>query len=279
MVWLTEKWLLGIVQNKVQDDKKANIAAARQMIVQAAGKGAAVVALPEMFNCPYNSELFPGYAEQYPDGESIAMLSATAAAQKIYLFGGSIPEKDGNQIFNTCFIFGPDGRLLARHRKIHLFDVELEEGLTFRESATLERGNQITVVDTRFGKIGVVICYDLRFPELARAMALRGVTLLLAPAAFNMITGPAHWELTLRLRAVDNQFYVAGVAPARNEQTEYLAYGHSMLVDPWGKIVKSLDAGEGLFVAEIDIKRLERVRSELPLLKHRRTDLYELREL
>ena len=276
---MPDKWVLGIVQNKVINNKKVNIDKAREMIGQAAGRGAVVAVLPEMFNCPYSSELFPGYAEQYPDGETITMLSETAKAKKIYVFGGSIPEKDGDLIYNTCFVFGPDGRLLARHRKAHLFDVELTAGLTFKESDTLGRGDSITVVDTSFGRIGVGICYDIRFPEMARAAALRGAVLYVVPAAFNMITGPAHWELTIRMRAVDNQLYVAGAAPARDPGTSYVAYGHSMVADPWGKVVQSLDEKEGVMIVEIDLAELEKIRNELPLLKHRRTDLYELKEL
>ncbi len=271
------QWLLGILQNKVTGDKKANIKTARAMIMAAADRGASVVVLPEMFNCPYSSELFPGFAESYPGGETVTMLAETAAAKNIYLFGGSIPEAEESRVFNTCFIFGPDGRLLARHRKLHLFDVDLQDGLTFRESDTLGRGDRITVVDTPFGKIGVAICYDLRFPELARAVVLRGAILLVVPAAFNMITGPAHWELLLRMRAVDNQIYVAGAAPARDEQASYVAYGHSMLVDPWGRIVRSLDEQPGTILGEIDLLRLEQIRREMPLLKHRRTDLYDTR--
>jgi predicted amidohydrolase len=164
-------------------------------------------------------------------------------------------------------------------KKAHLFDVELKEGLVFRESDVLSRGDGITVVDTGFGRIGVAICYDIRFPEVARIMALQGAKVMVVPAAFNMITGPAHWEVTLRTRALDNQLYVAGAAPARDEQASYVAYGHSMLVDPWGRVVESLDEKEGIIIAEIDQDRLEQVRNELPLLKHRRTDLYEIREI
>ncbi len=276
---MPDRWLLGLIQNTVVEDKKTNMDTARNMITKASGRGARVVVLPEMFNCPYNSRLFPEFAEEYPEGETIAMLAELAAAENIYLFGGSIPEKEGEQIFNTCFIFGPDGSLLARYRKCHLFDVELKEGFAFKESGTLGRGDWITVVDTPFGKIGVGICYDIRFPELARAIALRGAILMVLPAAFNMITGPAHWELTLRMRAIDNQFYVAGVSPARNEQLSYVVYGHSMLVDPWGAVEKELDEKEGIILAEVDLKKLHQVRDEFPLLKHRRVDLYELREI
>jgi len=276
---LKKQWYIGIIQNRVTGEKTVNIDQARKMIAGAADKGARVVVLPEMFNCPYENEAFPVFSESYPGGETIAMLRETAADRKVYIIGGSIPEEEENRIYNTCFIFGPDGNLLARHRKAHLFDVELKEGLVFRESDVLSRGDGITVVDTGFGRIGVAICYDIRFPEVARIMALQGAKVMVVPAAFNMITGPAHWEVTLRTRALDNQLYVAGAAPARDEQASYVAYGHSMLVDPWGRVVESLDEKEGIIIAEIDQDRLEQVRNELPLLKHRRTDLYEIREI
>jgi len=276
---LSEKWLLGIIQNKVLENKQANIKRAREMTEEAARAGARVVVLPEMFNCPYSSKFFPSFAEEYPGGETMSMLSETARTEKIYLFGGSVPEKENGRIYNTCFVFGPDGQLLARHRKAHLYDVELSDGLCFRESDTLGRGDTITVVDTAFGKIGVGICYDIRFPEMVRAVSLRGATLMVIPAAFNMITGPAHWELTFRMRAIDNQIYMAGAAPARNEEASYVAYGHSIVTDPWGKVVGSLDEKEGILVTEIDLLRLQQVRKEFPLLKHRRTDLYELKEM
>lgn len=248
------------------------------MIREAANRGASVVVLPEMFNCPYDSKFFPGYAESFPDGETLQMLSETAADCGVYLFGGSIPEKDGGQIFNSCFVFGPDGKFLARHRKLHLFDVELSEGISFKESDALGQGDSLTLVETPFAKIGVGICYDIRFPEVARALTLRGAELMVLPAAFNMVTGPAHWELSMRMRAIDNQFYMAAAAPARNDSASYVAYGHSMVVDPWGRIIQSLEEKEGVVVAEIENQRLEQVRREFPLLKHRRTDLYDIKE-
>jgi omega-amidase len=272
---MDKNWLLGIVQNQVSVDKKTNIEKVREMIAETASKGAKVVALPEMFNCPYASDFFPKFAEEYPSGETLEMLAEVARTNQIYLFGGSIPEKEGDSIYNSCFVFGPDGKFIARHRKLHLFDVELSEGLTFKESDTLGRGNDITVVDTEYGKIGVEICYDIRFPELARELTLRGAVMMIVPAAFNMITGPVHWELTVRMRALDNQFYVAGIAPARDSQASYVAYGHSVVAGPWGNILQSMDEKEGIMIVEIDPKRIEKARNELPLLKHRRTDIYK----
>lgn len=276
---MKDKLILGIVQNRVEPDKSRNIQRAREMIEEVARAGAKVVALPEMFNCPYDNSYFPEFAEQYPSGSTLSMLAETAAAEKVYLFGGSIPEKENGRIYNTCFIFGPDGTLLAKHRKTHLFDVELNEGITFKESAVLSPGDGVTVVDTEYGKIAALICYDIRFPEMARAATLKGAVLLLVPAAFNMVSGPAHWAITMRMRAIDNQFFVAAAAPARNTEASYVAYGHSMVVDPWGKVIHELDEKEGKILVEIDLSRLTQVREEFPLLKHRRTDLYEMKDL
>lgn len=267
---------LGVCQMRVDHTKKQNITKARSMIKEAATRGSSLVVLPEMFNCPYDSSLFPGFAEAFPGGETLQMLADTAREERIYLVGGSIPEREGDFIYNSSFVFGPGGELLAKHQKLHLFDVELEGGLTFQESKTLGRGKTITVVETGLCTFGVAICYDIRFPELSRLMALKGAELIIIPAAFNMITGPAHWELLLRTRAVDNQVYLAGAAPARDPEASYVSYGNSAVVDPWGTIRARADEGETIIYGDIDPGLTTKIRRELPLLKHRRLDLYQL---
>lgn len=274
-----EKFKVGVCQLTVNEDKGTNIDNARAMIRRAAGEGARLVVLPEMFNCPYQASKFPAYAETYPGGPTFKMLAAAAAEAKVYLVGGSVPERDGERIYNASFIFGPDGNLLGRHRKVHLFDVSLPGGITVQESSTLGAGEQITVVDTDLCPVGVAICYDIRFPELIRLMALRGAKIIVIPAAFNMTTGPAHWDLVYRARAVDNQVFVVAASPARDVKAGYVAYGHSMLVDPWGDVVARADEKEQVLLGEVDLERLDRVRRELPLMAHRRTDLYDLKEL
>ncbi|WP_069649956.1 carbon-nitrogen hydrolase family protein [Caloranaerobacter ferrireducens] len=272
-----EKLKLGLCQLLVSEDKKENIKKAKEMINRAADMGAELVVLPEMFNCPYNNSYFPKYAEKYPDGETIKMLSEVSKKRGIYLIGGSIPEKDdeGN-IYNTSFVFDKKGNIIGKHRKIHLFDIDVEGGISFRESDVLSRGDSLTIVDTGYGKIGVAICYDIRFPELFRLMALKGVKVIIVPAAFNMTTGPAHWELLFRMRALDNQIYMIGTAPARNESASYVSYGNSIITDPWGGIVGKLDEKEGILIKEIDLKRVEKIRKQLPILKHLRKDLYQI---
>ena len=160
---------------------------------------------------------------------------------------------------------------------MHLFDIDVKGGQSFRESETLTPGDAVTVFDTEFGRMGLCVCFDIRFPELARLMALKGARVIFVPAAFNMTTGPAHWELNFRSRALDNQCYYVGTSDALDESFSYHAWGHSILVSPWGDVLGQLDEKPGAMVNEIDLSRVDAVRAQLPLLSARRTDLYELR--
>lgn len=274
---MKSKFKIGVCQMPVVKSKEQNISKARSMIKEAAAGGCSLVILPEMFNCPYNSSLFPEYAESYPEGSTLKMLSAAASEEKIYLVGGSIPEREENIIYNTSFVFGPRGKLLAKHQKVHLFDVDLPDGLSFHESRTLGAGKNVTVVKTELCTLGVAVCYDIRFPELIRLMALMGAEIVILPAAFNMNTGPAHWELLLRTRAVDNQVFIAGASSARDTEASYVSYGNSLIADPWGKIIAQAGEKETILYGDIDLQVLKETREALPLLKHRRSDLYELR--
>ncbi|OBR91153.1 2-oxoglutaramate amidase [Clostridium ragsdalei P11] len=270
---------IGLCQMKVLScSKKSNIEKAKSMIVQATDKGADIVVLPEMFNCPYDIKNFREYAEaEYCYGDTLKMLSSVSREKKILLIGGSIPELDqkGN-VYNTSFVFNKDGNLIGKHRKMHLFDIDIKNKITFKESKVLTPGNKITIIDTKWGKIGIAICYDIRFPELIRLMALNGAKILFIPAAFNMTTGPAHWELLFRSRAVDNQIYIAGISPARDINYSYVAYGHSLVVNPWGTITDILDEKEGILISELDLDYINDVRESLPIIKNRRKDIYDL---
>lgn len=259
----------------VTADKEANLRKAEQMVKEAADQGAQLVMLPEMFQCPYANKFFPQYAEE-GQGQSFQRLSAMARDNGVTLVGGSIPElvrgkTEGfvseDRLYNTSYIFGPDGRLLGRHRKVHLFDVDVPGGIRFMESETLIAGEDITVVDTPAGRIGVGICFDIRFAEMFRAMSCAGAQIICVPAAFNMTTGPAHWELSFRMRAVDNQCFIAGCSPARDVEGCYVAYGHSIVTAPWGNVVAQADEAEQVIVAEIDLDEIEQVRASLPIMK------------
>jgi len=266
---------LGLIQMKVSEDKVANIEKACQMIEKACEMGADMAVLPEMFNCPYDNKYFREYAED-SSGITIESIRKIAVEKGIYVVAGSIPEMDGNEVYNTAFVLDPKGEIIARHRKMHLFDIDVKDGIRFFESETLSPGEDVAVFETPFGKVGLAICYDMRFPELMRLLALKGANLIVIPAAFNRTTGPAHWKMTAKTRALDNQVYFAAVSPAVDWNATYNAYGHTIFVDPWGRVVDELDDGEGLLVCELENELIEKVRKELPLMKHRRTDLYEI---
>lgn len=256
-------------------DKEESKKQARTMIEEAAANGAKIAALPEMWNCPYSNDYFRKYAEK-EDGPSVAFLSDLAAKNGIYLIGGSISELDEDNVYNTSFCFDPSGNIIGKHRKAHLFDVDVKGGIRFMESDTLSPGNQVTVIDTQFCKVGVAICYDVRFPEMSRTMALEGAKLIILPAAFNLTTGPAHWDLLMRARALDNQVYFAAVSPARDMQGIYQAYGSSCIVTPWGEFLAKADEKETILYGDIDLEYEDSIREQLPLLKHRRKELYTL---
>ncbi len=245
---------------------------------KAAAAGADLIALPEMFCCPYETSNFPLYAEK--EGGTTWQFAADLARRLgVYLSAGSMPEADeAGRIYNTAYVFDRRGRQIARHRKMHLFDINVKGGQVFQESLTLTPGNQVTVFDTEFGRMGLCICYDFRFPELSRLMALEGAQIILVPAAFNMTTGPAHWELTFRSQALYNQVYAIGTAPARDLSAGYHSWGHSIITDPWGSVISHMDETEGMQITDIDLNKIASIREQLPLLHHRRTDLYELKE-
>ena len=269
-----------ILQTKVFAEKEKNIRQLEDILASGKTEDADLVTLPEMFACPYETGNFPLYAEP-EGGPSWQCLSALAKKYGVYLSAGSMPESENGdlsqlRVYNTAYVFDREGRQIGKHRKAHLFDINVSGGQCFKESDTLSPGNKIGCFETEFGKIGLCVCYDFRFPETARLMAQDGAKVILVPAAFNMTTGPAHWELMFRQRAVESQCFVIGTAPARDKNSSYVSWGHSIAVDPWGTILTQMDEKEGVRVVTLDFDYLEKVRSELPLLRHRRTDLYEL---
>lgn len=276
---------LALIQLACTADKAHNLSHARSKVLEAAQKHQAkIVVLPECFNSPYGTKYFPKYAETLlpsPPSEdqspSFHALSKMAAEAKVYLIGGSIPELEpsSKKLYNTSLTFSPTGDLLATHRKVHLFDIDIPGKITFRESEVLSPGNEITIVDLpEYGKVGLAICYDVRFPELATIAARRGAFLLLYPGAFNLTTGPAHWELLARSRAIDNEAYVGLCSPARDMSADYHAWGHSMIVDPNAEILEHLDEKEGIIVAELSGDRIEEIRKGIPVYSQRRFDVY-----
>lgn len=264
---------IGLCQMKGSFDKRESMKTAERFIREAANNGAEVISLPEMWNCPYSNDYFREYAEK-ANGETVSFLSDLASKLGIYLIGGSIPELDDDKVYNTSFSFDRSGNMIGRHRKVHLFDIDVKGGIRFMESDTLTAGRDLTVIETEFCKIGVAICYDVRFPEWFRKMALAGAKLIILPAAFNLTTGPAHWDLTMRARALDNQVYFAANSPARDEEGPYQAYGGSCIATPWGEFISHADEAECIVYGDIDLDYVSDIRQQLPLLKHRREELY-----
>ncbi|XP_002985119.2 omega-amidase, chloroplastic [Selaginella moellendorffii] len=277
----TSKFKLAVCQLSICADKEQNIRHAREAIQTAADGGSKLVLLPEMWNCPYSNASFPIYAEDIDAGDSPSskMLSDMAKSKEVTIIGGSIPERSGNHLYNTCCIYGKDGSLKGKHRKVHLFDIDIPGKIQFKESDTLKPGDKYTVVDTDVGRIGVGICYDIRFPEMAMTYAARGVHMICYPGAFNMTTGPAHWELLQKARAVDNQLFVATCSPARNPSAGYVAWGHSSVIGPFGEILASTGREEAIFYADIDYAQIKERRMNMPLDHQRRGDLYQLVDL
>jgi omega-amidase len=274
------KTKVALCQMKVGLNKQDNLDKAVRMIEQAADQGAEMVMLPEMFNCPYHHQYFKPFAEALPGGESENALSAVATRKEIFLIGGSIPELGAkSEIYNTSLIFDSSGRVIGKHRKMHLFDVQIKGGIQYQESNTITAGKQITLADTPWGKIGVMVCYDIRFPELTRLMAMSGARIIFVPAAFNLTTGPAHWELLFRSRAIDNQVFMLGCSPARDLKSPYIAYGHSLVTNPWGKVIGELEEEEEILIVELDLAEIDEIRRSLPTWQHRRDDVYRLSEI
>lgn len=275
---------LALVQLSTGADKAANLARARSKVLEATSKGANVVVLPECFNSPYGTKYFPKYAETLlpspPTKEqspTFHALSELAKESKAYLVGGSIPEygEETKKYYNTSLTFAPSGELLATHRKVHLFDIDIPGKITFRESEVLSPGNKVTLVDLpEYGKIAIAICYDIRFPELAMIAARKGAFLLLYPGAFNLTTGALHWELQARARAMDNQLYVGLCSPARDMSADYHAWGHSMVVDPMAVIKDELGEEEGIAYADLDGDKIVETRKGIPIYTQRRFDVY-----
>jgi len=275
---------LALIQLSTGADKTANLQRARSKVLEATSKGANIVVLPECFNSPYGTKYFPKYAETLlpspPTKEqspSFHALSDLAKEAKAYLVGGSIPEywEETKKYYNTSLTFDPNGKLLATHRKVHLFDIDIPGKITFRESEVLSPGNKVTIIDLpEYGKIAVAICYDVRFPELAMIAARKDAFLLLYPGAFNLTTGALHWELQARARAMDNQVYVGLCSPARDMEADYNAWGHSMIVDPNAGIMAQLDEEEDIVYADMDNEKIEETRKGIPIYTQRRFDVY-----
>ncbi len=271
------KFLIGIIQLDTQNDKGKNLAQICEYIDEAARKGAQLVALPEVMNLLGDNIGEGGGAEPIP-GYSTEILARKAKELGIYIHCGSIKEEIPGETkgFNTTVMLDREGRIIARYRKLHTFDVTLTDGTVCNESARIQPGAEIVTVDSDLGKLGFSICYDIRFPELFRLLALDGAQIIFTPANFTLPTGKDHWEPILRARAIENGCYI--VAPAQiGKKPNFTAFGNSLVVDPWGTVIARSKDQPGVTLAEIDLDFLDKIRGQIPSLKNRRSDIYELK--
>jgi predicted amidohydrolase len=272
------------VQMNTRDDVAANVGAATALMEAAAAAGARLVALPETWAYKGHREGIRASAEAV-DGPSNAALAQLAARLGIFVLAGSIyePSPSPGHVFNTSALFGPHGDLLAAYRKIHLFDVTAGTKV-YSESDDVTPGADLVTAEIDVGSsdsaatvtLGLTICYDLRFPELYRSLALRGAQLLCVPSAFTAYTGAAHWEVLLRARAVENGCFVIAPGQVGEHLPGRACFGHSMIVDPWGAVLAEVQDGIGFCIADLDLGRLAEVRAQIPSLQNRRPDIYDL---
>jgi predicted amidohydrolase len=269
-----QRYTVAAVQMTSGDDVESNLAEAARWIRRAALRGAKLVALPENFACMRTEGERVDFRTDL-DGELVRRMAAEACASKVTLLLGSIPERirRSRRIHNTSVLLGPDGARLAVYRKMHLFDIDIRGRVTLAESKTVKPGRAPVVAVTPLGRFGLSICYDLRFPELYRRLALDGAQVLFVPAAFTAYTGPAHWLPLLRARAIENQCWVVAPAQVGRHNANRESHGETVVIDPWGRVVARKAKGAGLVLAEIDLAELQRVRRGLPCLAHTRSSL------
>ena len=267
---------MALLQLDTQDDKAANLKRIGEMIDEAAGKRAQFVCMPEMANYigigdgPFQN------AEDVPGGPTADLFRDKAKQHGIWIHGGSIPERipGEKRVYNTTVVFNPKGEIVAKYRKIHLYDINVKNGISFMESDTIKAGDDIVNFDSEFGPMGLAICYDIRFPEIYRLLTLRGAKLIFNPAEFNIFTGKDHWECLVRARAIENVCYM--VAPGQfGPKKTFHTSGRSIVVDPWGNVIAKASDRECVVMAEIDMSYADRMRDQVPCIKNRRPETYK----
>lgn len=263
---------VALVQMDTQSDKEENLRNMEERIREAAKKGAGLVVFPETVE--YIGPDLAGHASEVP-GEITERFSRMARENNVWLHTGSITEKCEEKSRNLSMLFSPEGRCVAEYRKLHMFDVTVEDGPCYRESKNIAPGDTVSLADTDFGRVGLSICYDLRFPQLYRLMADKGAEILIVSANFTDPTGEAHWEPLLRARAIENTCYVLACGQC-GQKKAFKAHGHSMVVDPWGRIAAEAGEGEEILYARLSADILEKTRQQIPCLENQREDLYQL---
>lgn len=264
---------IGICQNLQTYDFERNMADALSMVDQAASLGADVVVLPEMFFTPYEPEAIRRAARF--SATALDSLKDAAASRRVIIVAGSMPwPSEEKRLFNRAFVIDGSGKVIYHHDKIHLFDCTPPGGPKVVESRTIVPGSSLGLFPTPWGNASVIVCYDIRFTPLAELLSGDDVRILFVPAAFSSATGRAHWEMLVRLRAVELQSFVVGVQPASNPELKYIPWGHSLVASPWGDVLLDAGTDEAVQVVRVDLGEIERVRARFPLLKHHRKDLY-----
>ncbi|MGM0495805.1 MAG: carbon-nitrogen hydrolase family protein [Bacillota bacterium] len=256
-----------VIQNSVKEKYKDNIDNLKKLLTKNKSNKYDFIIFPEMFTTPYELKYFQKF-KHYKNSDIFKFLKNIANKYNSYVIGGSIPEADSDKIYNTSFIFNRNGDLISKYRKIHLFSITYPNKTTFSEADVLSPGKEIITFDTEFGKIGIMICFDIRFPLLAKKIREKGAKVIFVPGAFNSFTGPLHWHTTFKARAIDNQIFLVGASPSNDSFGNYEPYGHSLVVNPLGKILNQLKEDEGLFEINIDLNEIDNARNTIPIVKN-----------
>jgi predicted amidohydrolase len=254
-----------LIQSQVKERITDTLKAIEEILSEYQGSQLDFIVLPEMFMCPYQIESFAEYS-QNDESRVIEWLKKISAFYNSYVIGGSVPEKEGSKIFNTSYVFDRVGNIIKKYRKKHLFSVTYPNGKIFKESDTLSPGIDDGVFSTEFGKVGIMICFDVRFPDLAADLRRKGAKMIFIPAAFNTFTGPLHWETTFRARAIDNQLFVFGVSPSADSYGKYETYGHTIAVDPLGRIINQFGEQQDSCLIEVRLADIEEARNTIPII-------------
>ncbi|MEC5423280.1 carbon-nitrogen hydrolase family protein [Virgibacillus sp. C22-A2] len=267
---------VAVIQLNVGENKSKNLSKAVHFIDEAAGKGADIILLPECVNFFGDTAEIINQAETIP-GPTSDVFSKKAKEHKIYINCGSIYEvADSKYAYNTSLLFDTNGEIIAKYRKIHLYDATFKDRFTSKESENIRPGNKLVTADTEFGKFGLSICYDVRFPELFRSLALEGCQMIFLPAAFPQYTGSMYWETLLRARAVENQCYIVAAGQYGKSYNGNVFFGNSLIIDPWGTVIAKAHEGEGITMQDIDLSFVEQVRNNIPTFSHRKPEVYKL---
>lgn len=256
-----------VIQNKVYENIDDTLTHILEMIDHLKSSQIDIIVLPEMFTTPYELKYMKQY-QQTLSGEVLTFLHDLAQKYNSYVIGGSVPYFESNKLYNSTFIFDRDGIIIERYDKIHLFEITYPDGTYFSEAKLLTKGNKVVTFDTEFGVVGVMICFDIRFPLLANTIMKKDAKIIFVPAAFNTYTGPLHWRTTFRARAIDNQLFMVGCSPSRDSFGDYHVYGHSLIVNPFGEVLNELAERKGYFIMDINLDDVQNARERIPIIKN-----------